>query len=75
MLSFLLKAIVILTTSREFCSKYELLPRKLPSAPLSFLMMVFFRLFLRNMFSCGLGPSARGVFLDCLEEDNRKPHS
>jgi len=27
------------------------------------------------MFSCGLGPLARGVFLDHLEENNRKLRS
>lgn len=74
-LNFLLKAIVILVTSRALCSKPELLPRKLSSAPVSVLLMVFFWLFLWNALSCALGPSASSMFLDHLEEDNKSPWS
>lgn len=72
-LNFLLKAIVILATCRAFCSKPELLPRKLSSAPTSVLLLVFFWLFLWNMVSCALSPSASSMFLDSLEEDNKNP--
>lgn len=74
-LNFLLKAIVILATFRAFCSKPELLPRKLSSAPVNVLLMVFFWLFLWNVLSCALGPSASSMFLDHLEEDNKNPWS
>lgn len=73
LLNFLMKAIVILATSRAFSSKSELLPSNLSSAPISVLLTVFFWLCLWNMLFCALGPSVSSVFRDCLEENNKNP--